>query len=81
MVLPMPIKAMNDWGVRDNGGSETFHLAPNQLVDLCQILQHNDNASYRDAYDKESDKEDGTKLEFGPDRKLSTKDDRKWNTH
>lgn len=77
----MSIKTVNDWGICDNGGCEAFHLTPYQLIDLCQVLQHYNNASDRDAYDKEPDKEDGAQLYFSPDWKSSTNDDRKWDAH
>lgn len=72
---------MNDRGICDNGSCEAFHLAPDQLINLRQILQHYNNASYGDAYDKEPDKEDRAKLYFGSNWKSSTENNRKWNAH
>lgn len=79
--FPVSVKAVNDRGIGDDGCCETLHLAPNQFVNLRQILQHDNDAGYGNAYYKESDEEDGTKLDFGLDGKLSSKDDWWWNAH
>src|ERR1700730_17776962 len=77
----MSVEAVNDGGICDESSCEAFHLAPDQLINLGQILQHYDHPCYRDRYNEKSHQENTTELDFGPEGKTSPNNDGERDGH